>query len=107
MLNRSKFAFKIRPLSELKKSESFMKKARLFSMTIQYVLLISVILYAFLSIGLAMLTGVSAILNGVPLSYVFVVKGLYVLCTFVGTFFFLRLIYLGEDSIFKKHFKFS
>jgi len=107
MLNRSKFTFKIIPLKELKESESFIKKANLFSMTIQYGLLISIVCIIFLQIGLAMLSGTSAIINGVPLSYVFVVKGLSVLCTFVGSFFLLRLIYIGKDSIFKKHFKFN
>ncbi|MGV6862638.1 MAG: hypothetical protein ACWA41_12775 [Putridiphycobacter sp.] len=103
---RANLPLKIASLKQRLKSESFKKQVQPFSEFIQFGLLISVICFVLVQIGLAMLTGTSAMLSGIPLNYVFVVKGLSVLCTFVGSFFLLRLIHLGEDSIFKKYFKF-
>lgn len=104
MIYRTVLPLKILLLKQRLRSEEFKKKIKPISIFLQYSYLFSVICLFFLRIGLAMLTGTSAILKGIPLSYIFIVNGLAVFLTFIGCLLILRPILFIENSIFKKLF---
>lgn len=98
---RKKLYLNITSLKQWLKSDNFKNGAKYFYKATQWILVISVVGFAFSQTIASTLSGTISLTEGVPLEYVLVVKGLSILCSIAGSFLVIRSVYIGKDSIFK------